>query len=317
MKFTKEDINVLLNLDPDVLDMYILGLRDDDVKELKASLNEMEGGGCCNDISPVYYERYRRAQRRKTDGMMSGEGVVGDILGIASPFTKYEWLVGVIDLLRDTDTVEDRIVLNSREQLMADMAKIAYMLPHKRPREFKGFKITKMSHLNQLRHVVYHNFATRETIIALRGTQPSNDPQGQDIVDDLAITNGTQRQRPRFVKSVQIGRALMNARPEHRIIVVGHSLSGSIASHLNQILNVEAYAFNAGASFKDIINRALVMTCANKGSGTPSHCSKMFQYHVKGDPISTVKMHGKRRVFANPHGLNVLKAHSISNFSRV
>ena len=210
---------------------------------------------------------------------------------------------------------EDRIILNARELLMADFAKIAYMPPHKRPKEYKGFKITKMRHLNALRHVVYHNIATRETILTLRGTHPSNDPGRQDIIDDVSITNGTQRQRPRYIESLQIGRALKQARPDYKLIVVGHSLGANIASHLNQVLNVEGHAFNAGASFKDYQNRALVMACANKRGGVPPYCDKMFQYHIKGDPISTVKMHGRRRVFANPHGLNILKAHGISNFT--
>jgi len=79
MEFTKKDINVLVNLDPEILDSYILNLEDDELQALKYALL---------DYTP-----------------QDGGGLAGDVLGIASPFTKFEWLVGVIDLLRDTDVV--------------------------------------------------------------------------------------------------------------------------------------------------------------------------------------------------------------------
>lgn len=81
--------------------------------------------------------------------------------------------------------------------------------------------------------------------LAFRGTDPKN---WQDLGTDVLLGLGIVGQSARFQNSLEVARAAVAKYGRENVHVTGHSLGGSQALYVNQMLDVSASAFNPGAA---------------------------------------------------------------------
>lgn len=143
--------------------------------------------------------------------------------------------------------------------------------------------------------------------VGFRGTVLTD---AEDLADDAALIAGDEDDRPRFRHAVALVRSLRKAYPHCRLILVGHSLGGSLclATCYKVPGVVEAHGYNAFASPTMIIrSKATVVNPIANYRHVVLHC-------VLEDPVAadTLLMGQVKTDFraARP----MMDPHSLENF---
>ena len=150
--------------------------------------------------------------------------------------------------------------------------------------------------------------------LCIRGTNPKNP---QDLASDAALAFGKLRFTTRYKEIKSRFRQLLRDYPNHKIIVVGHSLGGTLAAELlnefpNEIDSI--HIFNPGAGIDSILKGTKGHILASLGiKRYKAIRRKTHIYHIKGDIISFLS-----RILPGNHieGKNKedTSAHSLANF---
>ena len=120
-------------------------------------------------------------------------------------------------------------------------------------------------------------------VISIKGTNPMN---LKDLKSDVLLATGFQENDPQFVQRTDQVRAMLTK--DKPVTIVGHSLGGSIATHMltkdKPIRDAieEAVLFNTGYSkpFHDSLKVGLTKEAYDALK------SKITHHHIKGDLIS-------------------------------
>jgi hypothetical protein len=155
-------------------------------------------------------------------------------------------------------------------------------------------------------HAVYHNKKTKHTVLAMRGTVPTD---LRDLKSDKAILQGKEAGETRFKQSLETyDRVKQQYGGE--VHVTGHSLGGSLSNHVAKLKGARATTFNAGQSAtkshaKDVEGCRLTLN-------PPAWCSRIRTHKIGGDVISTLAGgYGDTHIYQSK-GLK--GSHSMANF---
>jgi dienelactone hydrolase len=127
-------------------------------------------------------------------------------------------------------------------------------------------------------------------VIAFRGTSRMHDTR---TVVNLVL--GSLLRTPRFRRDLAFIEKLQRRRPGARIVLVGHSLGGRLASEIAKIVGVKAVTFNEARGFKDI--------------GKADNNKNVYRYRTRSD-ISSLFGSGDTRYKLLPgygHGIRKMQ----------
>jgi len=184
-------------------------------------------------------------------------------------------------------------------------------------------------------HAVYVNPATKQVMIAYRGTDPA---QLKDLQADVHIGLGTHAHSARFKRALATYDAVKAKYGNDTIKVTGHSLGGTLAKHVHQKKDVHAEVFNPGTSlgvagvaiapflgpaapfvaYRGAANIATNLKtrweCRKGNRNKPAYCHKLKTHRVRFDPISLNSgQYGKTTQKTVKHAH---KAHMLGSFKR-
>ncbi len=126
----------------------------------------------------------------------------------------------------------------------ARLAKAAYM-SRDDAQAFVGSKYSIDAELSNRNRTLFVHKASGKATLAFRGTDPRN---WQDLGTDALLATGLVGQSARFQNSLDVARAAVKKYGRDKLHVTGHSLGGSQALYVNQMLDVSGSAFNPGSS---------------------------------------------------------------------
>lgn len=108
---------------------------------------------------------------------------------------------------------------------------------------------------------VFHNSRNGGTVIAYRGTRPTNT---DDLSADFEILKGS-RKHHRFDEAVDLANRVRR-KYNGPITATGHSLGGTLALHVNKTLDIPTQVYNPGSSpiWKENIDKDNVMIVRNE-----------------------------------------------------
>ena len=185
--------------------------------------------------------------------------------------------------------------MSNKDRMYAHFAKQAYE-HNKGIKEHTLFGYELVDDLSGEHHVVYTNKDKKHSIIAYKGTDPS---QWQDIKSDMYIATGTEYNSPRFKNALYDYNSVKD-KLNTPITVVGHSLGGAVANYVSDQTGAQSVTFNPGAGLGDLIQ--------NRNS------DRKRIIRTKYDPVSylaTLKQEGV--VEAKQHKFD---PHTIDNFTK-
>jgi hypothetical protein len=141
----------------------------------------------------------------------------------------------------------------------------------------------------------YYNPSTKKSVIRYRETNPSN---LRDLGTDALIALGLQGVGSRFKRAEKVyDKAALKYGGKDNIEVMGHSLGGSLALHVNQTRGAKATAFNPGAGPLEPLKHAANKVLAKLGNKKAKRRIKNQRMkaevvHNVGDPISLFSLGG-------------------------
>lgn len=194
--------------------------------------------------------------------------------------------------------------------IYAELAAASYER-HESPEHIGDFTVNRA--YGQANSSVYASPST--VALCIRGTNPKNP---QDLASDAALAVGKLRHTTRYKEIRSRFRQILRDYPNHRVIVVGHSLGGTLAAELlneypSEISDI--YIFNPGAGIDSILKGTKGHILAALGIKRYKAIKrKTHIYRVKGDIISLLS-----RILPGDHVEGKLKddqnAHSIYNWA--
>ena len=206
------------------------------------------------------------------------------------------------------------ILKDEDDQRAAHMAENVYLPPAERAKSIMGYKLDE--EMQGKRHAVYYNSAKQHTIMALRGTKPTD---AKDLYSDMHIMRGSQRSSLEFRNDRKLYEQVKKKYKGHRITATGHSLGGNRASALTRAKGIDSIGFNKGQSLYDKTSIADKMRCKLPKSMRPSFCGKSKQHLIAGDALSAservVGQSSSSTVYDAPKGMSTGAKHSMSNFT--
>lgn len=163
--------------------------------------------------------------------------------------------------------------------------------------------------LSSREHAVFTNPTAHKTVIAYRGTDFSDKRRWhKDLFSDTMIMMGAQGLDPRHRRSVRTYDYIKKALPGYEVSVTGHSLGGSIASHVASSRKSvpSAIAFSRGAGPLEVLKQK---------------SNKVLDASNRADPISMFarlqnRLQGKFQISENPKhgkGLSGMLGHSLDH----
>lgn len=144
-----------------------------------------------------------------------------------------------------------------------------------------------------------------QIVAAFRGTHPLD---GEDLADDVALAIGTEESRLRFQNARRWVLGLCNRYPKSEVLLVGHSLGGSICmSVIYKVPNVRhAHTYNAFAS-PHMISQSASISPISSYQGITMHL-------IIQDPISSTSLLMGQVTFDLKAVLLGLDPHGIENW---
>jgi hypothetical protein len=169
--------------------------------------------------------------------------------------------------------------------------------------------LQKDEELSNRNRVVYFDPNTRKAIVGFKGTDPS---VADDLGTDALVAAGLYGVGSRFKNALETTR---RAQAKYRggVSVTGHSLGGTQALYVSRQLDVDAYAFNPGASVPLLAdgyyrNTTLPGFLAPRRKANP----RATVITTGVDPISFgYVLSGEKKVYVAPHTADV---HGLANF---
>jgi len=160
----------------------------------------------------------------------------------------------------------------------------AYDAPDKRA-DVGGYKYD--ASLSNVDTGIWHNHEKKLTVVANRGSVTKTDW----LVSDPHIAFGAEGASSRFKRAVKQTKQA-HAKHNYNVIVVGHSLGGSLSNHTTMKLGANSWylgsiGFNPGVSSvgKGFYFSKARRDCRKK-KGKPAYCDKTTNHFNSGDPVS-------------------------------
>jgi hypothetical protein len=167
-------------------------------------------------------------------------------------------------------------------------------------------------------HAVYVDEPTKRVHIAYRGTVPT---RLKDLHSDVHIGLGTHEMNARFKRALDVHDTVRGKYGEHKIKTTGHSLGGTLATHVNKSRNIEgASVFNPGSNLsllnigKNLKER---YQCRKGNKNRPAFCDKLVSYRNRFDPISFNSAKYGKSYTNSTKFKNIPKAHLLSQFNEL
>lgn len=157
----------------------------------------------------------------------------------------------------------------------------------------QGYEIDK--ELSGKDWTTYYNKNTGKSTIRYRETDPTNI---KDLGTDLLIGLGIQGLGSRFKRAEKVyDKATKKYGGKSNVDVIGHSLGGSLALHVNQTRGAKATAFNPGAGPLEPVKRLGNKILASLGDKKAKRRIRNQKQNAEiirnvGDPISFFSMFG-------------------------
>lgn len=157
----------------------------------------------------------------------------------------------------------------------------------------QGYEIDKELSGNDWK--TYYNPSTGKSTIRYRETDPKN---WRDLTTDALIGVGLQGLGSRFKRAEKVyDKASKKYGGKQNVDVIGHSLGGSMALHVNQTRGAKATAFNPGAGPLEPVKRIgnqILAKLGNKKAKRRIRNQKKNAEIIRnvGDPISFFSMFG-------------------------
>jgi len=206
------------------------------------------------------------------------------------------------NFFNDNEKIIKGVKLNKRERMMALFSNHVYESPNNRKNKYNGYELNNK--INNNTECVYHNMKKKEVLFCIRGTSVTS---LKDFINDLGITQGTQRSEKRYKDTYQLLRQIKNMYQGFNIVVLGHSLGANLTSYMfEKDKSLEIYMFNAGSGPHDNIQKRLY----EDSKKNRSKYRKVHEYHIKNDLISAIPMYYGRKVFE----ISAVNKHSMINF---
>jgi hypothetical protein len=160
--------------------------------------------------------------------------------------------------------------------------------------------------LSNRNRTTFFNPATRQAVVAFRGTHITNP---SDLFADYLIATGRTGLSTRFATSASVVRKANKKYGQDNVTVTGHSLGGAQALDVNRKLGNKAWAFSPGAGLGEIpwdILRGAFTTPAKKKKQNATIVTSIY------DPISFSSLFGpENKIIVKPRYKN---PHSLKNF---
>lgn len=154
-------------------------------------------------------------------------------------------------------------------------------------------------------------FTENEAVFSIRGTANK-----KDIVTDLNLGIGQLSSTARAKSTREHFKKLLDsgAFGDRRIVVVGHSLGGSLTNMIGEEFDhvvAETHAFNPGGSLRresqDLFSR--------KRKREQKRNRQAFEHYIEADPIGAMARHQSNNIVEIYDQLNTdLNVHTIDNF---
>lgn len=142
------------------------------------------------------------------------------------------------------------------------------------------------------------NEGRKETIVAIRGTDPRN---VGDLWTDVGILLGTTKRRRRYNEIYALVENAISKYGREGLTLTGHSLGGELARLVGETLNIRSVVFNKGSSYKDIVASDKHM----------KHYTTNKPTAISIDPISLTGAYANGSEYIPAKSWNT---HSLSNF---
>jgi hypothetical protein len=168
------------------------------------------------------------------------------------------------------------------------------------------------------------NPRTGKIFVSIRGTDLSTIKSAiEDLGTDLALSIGQLKHTPRFRRDDRELQKLIAKYGKDNITITGHSLGGKLAVDLARKYDIEAHAFNEGASpleaMEEFGGESSIISDLKSKKKQKDH-SNINRYFVSNDPVSISGLVGNSTGAHDTENLNVIaqsgsNAHSLDNFT--
>lgn len=173
------------------------------------------------------------------------------------------------------DTTDDKDDEQLRvQQLMATMSKLSYaQTAGDRRMVLRRYGYSEDWSYDDINSTedfaVVRNNNSGKTVIAFRGTSVDNKHAARDLIEDVAITVGTNKETNRYkLTMVAVNRVLKKVDPsKNAVIFTGHSLGGRMASDMGRDLEIPSVVFNKGTGPTNVVS-GLTGKLSGKGYDT-------------------------------------------------
>jgi hypothetical protein len=191
--------------------------------------------------------------------------------------------------------------MGHEDKMMAHMASDAYETGRK---DINGYRYN--AGLSSDQHAVYHNPKTKRTVLAMRGTVPTD---LRDLRSDKALLLGRTASDPRYKQSLQTYDKVKAHYGGGDVHVTGHSLGGHLSNMVARKRGARATTFNAGQSATKQHAKD-VASC--HGLNPPAWCSRIRTHKIGGDAISALAGgYGDTHTYQSK---GLVGSHSMDNF---
>lgn len=173
---------------------------------------------------------------------------------------------------------------------------------------------------------VYHNPKTNESYVGYRGTADLADVKVDAIDKEGNILRGTQRNNPRFKRSLAKYNEI-KGKYGGETKVAGHSLGGTISEYVSKETGAKAQLYNPGRGVdKETIKDGV--KCKLPKGMKPEFCNNVTKHIIEGDVVSVGDRavgYGKTHIYKNPNEKeegkigkvkHMAAAHGLANFEK-
>jgi putative lipase involved disintegration of autophagic bodies len=196
---------------------------------------------------------------------------------------------------------------------MARFANEAYKQKNKRAKELYGY--TYEPKFSDTYHAVYVDEKEEKVILAIAGTElkKTKGRAVEDLINDGLLFIGFEKYGTRYRKAMKKLSDIVSHYKGYKVILVGHSLSGSIVTDLGKRYKFEYHVYNPGnyASLKATAKVKEHVLYDQKKEPDPLQNI----YLVSGDPISPLSVLDKEATIHHVKKTkNKYAAHSLEQF---